>query len=135
MLQLSKKIEYGLIALRHIASGRTSHTFTTKEIADEYGLSYDLLAKILQCLAKKGFLQSHHGVNGGYSLAKLADEITISSVIQAIEEKPLISIVQCESGDPENCLIRSTCTIRNPLVKIQGNINKMLEQVTIMEMV
>lgn len=135
MLQLSKKVEYGLIALRHIASNTSDYFVTTKEIADYYKLSYDLLAKVMQRLAKKGVLISHQGVRGGYTLAKNPSEVTVSDVIQAIEDKQSVYLVQCGADNPDTCVIHDICTIRYPLVKLQGSIKMLLDRVTIREMV
>ena len=135
MFQLSKKVEYALIALRFMASGGRGRIFTTKEIADRNQLSYELLAKIMQKLARKGFITSQQGVHGGYNLAREASEVRISAVINAIEEKNVVTILQCEAGTPEDCSIHSTCTIKDPLVKLQHSINKVFDELTILEMV
>src|ERR1051326_2901291 len=135
MFQLSKKGEYGLIAIRHMATGRTGQIFTAKEIADAYDISYGLLAKVMQKLTKKGYIVSYQGVHGGYILAHNPGELRVASIINAIEEKPNVTIIQCEAESPTNCIIHGTCTIKDPLVKLQGSINKMLSELTIMEMV
>ena len=135
MFQISKKIEYGLIAIRHMATGSRGKIFTAKEIADRYQIPYELLAKVMQKLAKEGFITSYQGVHGGYILNRNPHELKVSSVIRAIEGKPNVTIIQCEAESPENCCIHDTCTIKNPLVKLQSNINKMFDELTIMQMV
>ncbi|HUL43074.1 MAG TPA: Rrf2 family transcriptional regulator [Bacteroidota bacterium] len=135
MFQLSKKVEYGLIAMRHMAGGSTGQIFTAKEIADSYHLPYDLLAKVMQKLAKKGYIASYQGVNGGYMLARNPQELKVSAIINAIEEKEGVTIIQCEAETPEDCSIHSTCTIKNPLMKLQSNINNVLEELTILDMI
>ncbi|MGA2622525.1 MAG: Rrf2 family transcriptional regulator [Bacteroidota bacterium] len=135
MFQLSKKVEYGLIAIRHMASGPPHHVFTAKEIADAYHISYELLAKVMQKLAKQRFIGSHQGVHGGYTLLRDPHELKVSSIINAIEGKLNVTIVQCEAKEAENCAIYTSCTIKYPLVKLQGNINKVFEEMTVMEMV
>ena len=135
MFQLSKKVEYCLIAMRHMALSTNGHIFTTKEIADRYHISYDLLAKVMQKLAKEKFISSYQGVHGGYTLSRHPSELKISAIINAIEGQSSVSIIQCEAERPENCVIHSTCTIKDPLVKLQAGINKMFEDMSIMEMV
>ncbi len=135
MLQLSKKVEYALLALRYMAAGSRGQIFTTKEIAEKNQLPYELLAKVMQKLVRKGFIQSYQGVHGGYILAREASEIKIAAVINALEEKQQVNIVQCGPGQEEDCTIRSTCTIKNPLMKLQDNINKVFEGLSILEMV
>lgn len=134
MFQLSKKVEYGLIAIRHMAGGRDGQMFTAKEIADCYNIPYELLAKILQKLVKKGFIVSYQGVNGGYSLARRPGAVTVSSVIRAIEDQDAVTIIRCETDSSQQCLIHDTCTIKNPLIKLQGNINAMFDTMTLAEL-
>src|SRR6184192_3211395 len=88
MLKLTKKADYGLIAMRHLAlrgAAGSVPTASAKDIADEYGIPQQALAKILQRLAKAQLLISHHGTNGGYSLARAARSISALEVIKAID--------------------------------------------------
>ncbi len=135
MFQLSKRVEYGLIALRHMAKGHGGQIYTVKEIAEQYNLPYDLLAKVMQKMAKRHFIDSYQGVRGGYILTKSPASLTIASIIDGIEDKPTIAIVQCGSGSEENCTLHDCCTIKDPLVKLQGNLNKMMSEMTVMELV
>jgi len=89
----------------------------------------------MQKLARKGFISSYQGVHGGYVLEKDPAVIKVSDVINAIEEKSSVSIVQCQSGEAVQCIIQTTCTIKNPLVKLQSSINRVINELTILEMV
>lgn len=135
MIQIPKKVEYALIALRHIAVQTNGTVVTAKELADRYRMPYDVLAKVLQRLAKEGLIASHQGVHGGYALARRPSEIHISEVFHVIEGKSVVTLVQCEAEGPENCSIHTTCTIKDPLVRIQGGINRMFEQMTVSEII
>ena len=135
MFQLSKKVEYGLIAIKHMAMNSPGHTFTTKEIAERYRIPFELLAKVMQRLAKQKFISSYQGVNGGYALARNPKDIKVAEIINAIEGKANVTIIQCEAESPQECSIHDTCTIKNPLVKLQGTINKMFSELTVTEMV
>lgn len=135
MMQIPKKVEYGLIAIRHIALLPNGSVVTAKEVAERYHIPYEVLAKVLQKLAKEGLIGSHHGVHGGYTLVRGPSEIHLSEVFHAIEGKPNITLIQCEAERPENCSIHTTCTIKDPLVRIQGGINQMFEQMTVSELV
>ncbi len=134
MLQLSKKVEYGLIALRHMAMSPYGQVFTTKEISKVYDIPYELLAKVLQKLARTGIITSIQGVKGGYRLAKKPSEMPISQVIRIIEdEKPMIA--ECYVDGPESCSIFDLCSIRKPLGKVQRNLNILFNKMTIQEIV
>lgn len=135
MFQLSKKVEYALIAMRHMAITGVGTIITTKEISDRYSISHDLLAKVMQTLARTGFISSYQGVRGGYVFRHDPRTVKVSEIINAIEGRQNLSIIQCESETPENCVIHSTCTIKTPLVKLQSNLNSVLNGMSLMEMV
>ena len=70
MFKLSKKADYGLIAVKHLAMHRDQHACSATEIAEEYGISTMLMAKVLQKLARQHIVSAKHGASGGYLLAK-----------------------------------------------------------------
>ena len=135
MFQLSKRVEYGLIAFRHMASRPPGVVHTVREIAHRYQLPTELLAKVMQKLSRERFIVSTQGVHGGYRLLADPQSITVSSVIKAIEGRSAVKIIQCEAAGPEDCMIHSSCTIKDPLLKLQGNINQMFEELTVMQLV
>ncbi len=135
MFKISKRVEYGLIALRHMATGQFGQIYTAKEISDKYNLPYDLLAKVMQKLAKRGYISSYQGLHGGYIMVKHASSLTIASIVDAIENKPAFAIMDCESGTSSQCTIHDQCTIKDPLMKLQESINKTMSEMTVMELV
>jgi Rrf2 family protein len=132
MVRLSKKVEYGLIAIRHIATKQYGDLATTKEIAKAYRIPYELLAKVLQKLARGGLIVSTQGVHGGYSLAADPALIQVSTIINAIEGKAPV-IAECMTSGPQTCEVFSNCTIRSPLTKVQANIEKAFSSMTLSE--
>lgn len=133
MLKLSKKVEYGLIAIRHIAS-LGNQISTVKEIADHYHIPNELLAKVMQKLAKGKVIYSHQGSLGGYTLARKADQISVMDVISVIEGTPPI-IAECLSTEEHSCTVYHTCTIKNPLGKIQYNLEQVFSSMKVSEIV
>jgi Rrf2 family protein len=129
MLKLTKKADYGLIALRHLAAGCAGAS--AKEMADHYGIPLPLLSKVLQKMARSGFLRSEHGANGGYRLAREPHEITALEVIRAIDG-PII-LTSCFTGHKE-CCQSGTCTVREPLRRVHLGILRLLESITISDM-
>jgi Rrf2 family protein len=134
MLQLSKRVEYGLIVLHHMAMKPMGHLYTAKELAKEYDLPYELLAKVLQKLTRGGVIRSSQGVRGGYALAKRPDQLTVASIIRIIEEsKPMVA--ECYTEGPESCYLFDVCTIRRPLGKLQRNLNVLFDRMTVSEII
>lgn len=134
MVRLSKKVEYGLIAIRHVAAKSHGEVVTAKEIADCYKIPFDLVAKVLQSLTRAGLITSHQGVRGGYSLSGDPGKIPVSSIIHAIEGTAPV-IAQCLSDGPESCTVYDVCTIKSPLTKVQANIEQAFRNMTLSEIV
>ncbi len=130
MLKLSKKVDYALMALMHLAQQEGS--CSTREMAAGYGMPQDLLAKVLQKLAREGLVVSHQGTKGGYQLARAADAINVVQVIEIVEEGPL-ALTQCltELGA---CDQFDTCNIKSPLQRLNDHVLLTLSRVTIASM-
>ena len=127
MLKLSKKSDYGLIAVKHLAEKYSGGACNTREIANAYGIPTELLAKVLQKLVKNGLLVSQHGAEGGYALARDPSTVTAFDVIRAIDGPLLITSCVTARGA---CLQASTCTVREPLSKVNEIITQALSSVT-----
>ena len=135
MLRLTKKADYGLMALKYLAeqSAQTGAPAaqSAKDIAQAYHIPPPLLAKILQTLARAGILVSHAGTNGGYALARPATEISAFEVIRAIEGPVFITSCVTVRGE---CDQTDRCTIREPLRKVHEGILQLLNTITISDM-
>jgi Rrf2 family protein len=138
MLKISKKADYALMALQHIASVQfgdvtPGRVVNTKEIAEEYNIPLELLAKVLQVLSKNGLIESHNGPKGGYLLARSARQITIAQIIESIEGPLAITDCSHEKAG-EFCMQLEHCNIRTPLLKIQDSIYQLLNNMTLGDM-
>jgi FeS assembly SUF system regulator len=131
MLKLTKKADYGLIAMRHLAES-SGEACSAKDLAEAYGIPQEALAKILQRLARAGLLLSHHGVNGGYILGRDARKISVFDVIQAIEG-PLF-MTSCYMPARRECEQSSKCNIREPLRRVGESIQGVLMRLTLADM-
>ncbi|HWT87443.1 MAG TPA: SUF system Fe-S cluster assembly regulator [Candidatus Angelobacter sp.] len=131
MFKLSKKADYGLIAVKHLAMHREQHACSANEIADEYGISSTLMAKVLQKLARQNLVAAKHGSSGGYQLAKTPDQISALEVITAIDGPVLITSCVTSHG---NCDATSKCSVREPLRRVNDSILNVLGTVTIAHM-
>ena len=132
MLRLSKKTDYALIALKDLASSPDGASSSAREIAARYNIPVELMAKVLQRLAKRGLLASHHGKRGGYDLARPANMISVADVIQAVDGP--VAVTACSDID-ETCEQYSTCNVRDPLWRLKDRIVRTLAEFTIDELV
>jgi Rrf2 family protein len=131
MLKLTKKADYGLMALKYLAEHPEAVAQSAKDVADAYGIPAQLLAKILQQLTKKGLLRSHAGMNGGYALARDAREISAYEVILAIDGP--FFITSCTKGT-KACELTPSCTIKEPLARVNETIAGVLKSISIQDL-
>lgn len=132
MLKLTKKADYGLIALKHLAELGPKGSCSAKDIAEAYHIPAEALAKILQKLVKAKLLVSHHGTNGGYALARDSRQISALEVIRAIDG-PLF-IASCLPHHSGGCDQSGCCTIREPLRQVNESIRALLDDIKIADM-
>src|SRR5262249_47246697 len=116
---------------KHLAMHRNEHACSASEIADEYGISTTLMAKVLQKLARQNLVAAKHGSSGGYQLAKTPDQISALEIITAIDGPVLIT--SCVTS-PGNCGAKSKCSGREPLRRVNESILNVLGTVTIAQM-
>src|SRR6059036_778907 len=131
MLRFTKRADYGLMAIHYIAVQEDVGAVSAKRIAEEFGIPPELLAKILQRLAKKKLIASHNGPKGGYVLTRAPGEITVGQVVRALEGP--VRIVSCMVED-DDCPQFSRCNLRRPVQKIQASISSVLDTMTMAEL-
>ena len=131
MLKLTKKADYGLMAMKHLAEHAEQGSCSAKDVADAYHIPQEALAKILQRLVKAGLLHSQHGTNGGYTLARDPGMISAFEVIRAIDGPLFITSCVTVRGE---CDQSDRCSIREPLRRVSHGIEELLRRITILEM-
>ncbi|MGA3102869.1 MAG: Rrf2 family transcriptional regulator [Terriglobales bacterium] len=131
MLKLTKKADYGLMAMKHLAEHADQGACSAKDVAEAYGIPQEALAKILQRLAKVGLIRSQHGINGGYTLTRDPKMISAFEVIKAIDGPLFITSCVTVRGE---CGQSNRCTIREPLRKVNESIEQVLKNIKISQM-
>ena len=132
MLRLSKKADYALIAMKHLALNQGgAPSVSAREIAEQYDIPIELMAKVLQRLVRSGLLVSTQGTRGGYTLRRPSASISVADVIQAIDGP--FSVTAC-STENNGCEQYSKCSVRDPLWQIRERIAAALATVSVAEL-
>jgi len=131
MLRLTKKADYALLAMRHLAARADRGALAAREIAEEYAIPAELLAKVLQKLVRARLLASHQGIKGGYGLARPAAQMSVADVIQAVDGP--LTVTACSEAD-HSCDQYSKCNIRDPLWRIKDRILAALASTSVAEL-
>ena len=128
MLTLSKKVEYALMAVLHMARKPGSDPASAKEIADQYAIPPELLGKVLQALARGKLITSTQGSRGGYQLQRSLDRINLGDVIEAVEG-PVV-LTRCQE-DPAQCGQFHACTIKEPIQQIHDQLVRYIHGISL----
>jgi Rrf2 family transcriptional regulator, cysteine metabolism repressor len=137
----STKAEYGvrlMVELGRVGPDSTPISLSTVAEAERLPLSY--LEHLVAKLRKAGLVDSTRGAHGGYRLAKPADEITMDSVVEALEGQ--IAPMECFHETPEGKVLCSheddgdhACSTKLLWTRVQGGVTKALAGTTLAELV
>ncbi|MDH3197967.1 MAG: Rrf2 family transcriptional regulator [Candidatus Krumholzibacteria bacterium] len=128
MMRISMKTDYGLIALKHIASQGNGNLINAKEIAQRFNLPPNLLAKILQSLSHSGIIEAQKGSGGGYRMSKSPGDVTLTEIFESIEGP--VHMVMCTSAGG-CCSVENLCTVKNGLVDLERKFAEFFDSVTL----
>jgi Rrf2 family protein len=131
MFTLTKKTDYAIIALSHMAQ-QPGQVVTAREIASRFHVPTALLMNVLKTLAHKELIHSIRGSKGGYRLAMPAHLITLETIIAAIEGP--YRFVQCTGThrDGESpCELLEVCPVTRPVQKVHAKLKAFLNEVTL----
>ena len=131
MLNITKTIEYALIAIRHISRNKVDDVSSAKEISSLYNIPNEIMAKTMQKLCKLGYLGAIKGSHGGYFLKKPLNKINLIDFMESIEGP--IGLVKCSVD--EHCNIMEVCNIKTPIHKINDNIRSVLSKISVNEVI
>src|SRR6476620_12741582 len=101
MNKINRKVEYALMALKHMRAKTPGELTSAKEICDLYGAPFDGMSRVLQILGQNGILKSEQGAQGGYQITRDLTKVSLQEIIEAISGK--IEIAKCLSGAADAC--------------------------------
>ena len=129
MLNITRKVEYALIALRHMQYKSDNALTSANEIAKQYGIPKQLLAKTLQQMARHNIVEATQGANGGYRVATNLDQISLKDFFEKLEGP--LGMMDCYFES--DCLQMTNCNIKVPIQRINNNLRYMFSQMTLKE--
>lgn len=115
MYRLNRRVEYALMALRHMSQKKPGELTPAKEISETLRAPFDAIARVLQVMANKGLLRSEQGVSGGYQIIKDLAKVSIHELVEMIEgPHTLVPCIHTKSP----CDLQDTCNISTPLTAL-----------------
>jgi len=142
MNKLNRKLEYSLIALKHMSLKTPGELTTAKEVSDFYQSPFDATAKVMQVMAGHGLLRSEQGATGGYQITRDLSKVNLQELIEVIQGPT--KIAKClqhsrdknasEDMDQAPCDIQKSCNIISPVVNLNNKLNEFYKSVTIRDL-
>ena len=132
MLRLTKRSEYGIMAMKYVASVKNGESCSARAIADYFNIPHEVIAKILQKLVKKGLVQSQKGKHGGYKLLREPGMITLGDIISAIEDR--IYNIDCATERGLRCDQKGICDLEGVMKRIQKDITNYFHSISLIDL-
>ncbi len=131
MLQLTKRTEYGLIALVHLVD-RPGTFVSVREICEHYPVPRRLMAEVLKELGHARMVESQRGKSGGYALTRPAEEITLGEIVAALEGAPGLTSCRAHAAPTvSECEVKASCPIRSPIDRVRQHVWSVMERTTL----
>lgn len=133
MIRITRLTDYAIVLMTHCAHHADRPIHTARDLSVEAKLPLPTVGKLLKALVRRGLMTSHRGVNGGYSLARRSDQITVADVIEAIEGP--VAITDCSSAEVhDSCELETQCPVRTNWQMINGAVWEALARITLAQL-
>ena len=129
-MRLTVFTDFALRTLMRLA-GEPARSFSTSEIAAEFDISRNHLAKVVRDLADGGFISTQRGAGGGFSLARPAQSITLGEIVRKLEKDQ--GLVECFRDDGGDCLLTPRCRLKMRLAAAREAFMRELDTTTLAE--
>jgi FeS assembly SUF system regulator len=132
MIRMSKNSDYGLVLLlQFLRKGKIRQNLSARQLSEETSLPLPMVSKVLKVLTREGILSSYRGANGGYSLARDAEDISIGEILSAMEGP--IAMTECLE-DEGDCRQESFCPVRTNWERINFAVKNVLDAISLKDM-
>jgi len=133
-MKLTSKGRYAVMAMADLANVKDKQTTNLTEISLRQGISISFLEQIFLKLKKNNLVRSSRGPTGGYSLTRSPEEIKLSSIIKAVDEK--VKTVGCKKESKKGCTGKSIKCITHDLWDdLETHINNFFEKNTLKDII
>lgn len=128
MNRLNRQLEYGLMALKILATLGPGKKVSAKEVAEMTGSPFDPMARVLQQLKQKGFLHGEQGVQGGYFLVKDLAQVNFKDFVESLLGETAVARCLHSSLD---CDLISSCNIVSPIQNLNTKLDEFYKSLSL----
>ncbi len=133
MFKINKKIEYALIALKHMSNKSPGQLTSAKKICELYHTPFDPTSRVLQIMAQNSILNAEQGAKGGYQIIKDLSKISTRELSDMIIGP--IKITNCAHADFSQCNISSKCLISGAMVNLNESIQNLFSAIMVADLI
>lgn len=132
MTKLNRKLEYSLMALKHMSQKVPGELTTAKEVSESYQAPFDATARVMQLMAQKGLLRSEHGAFGGYQITRDLSKVTLNDLLEIVQGPT--KIAKCMQHSEGPCEIQQSCNIISPVMSLNVKLTDFYKSVIIKDL-
>ena len=133
-MKLTNRGRYAVMAMADLAKHNAAHPINLTEISLRQGISLSFLEQIFLKLKKNNLVKSTRGPTGGYLLSRAPEEIKLSNIIKAVDEK--VKTVGCKKESKKGCTGKSIKCITHSLWDdLESHINSFFEKNTLKDII
>ncbi|HOW36186.1 MAG TPA: Rrf2 family transcriptional regulator [Candidatus Omnitrophota bacterium] len=133
MFKVNKKVEYALIALKHMSSAYPGKLISAKDICDTYKTPFDTTSRVLQIMAQRGILKAELGAYGGYQIQKDLSRITFLELTEMILGP--VEIANCIHDGRSPCDLASGCNVIAPMLILNSKMVELFKTITVRDLI
>ena len=132
MNKMNRKLEYSLMALKHMSRKLPGELTSAKEVSESYQAPFDATARVMQLMAQNGILKSEQGASGGYQITKDLSKVSLQDLLEIIQGPT--QIAKCLHKE-EPCELQTSCNIISPVQTLNQKLNEFYRNLTLKELV
>jgi len=133
-MKLTSKGRYAVMALVDLGRFDSINPVSLRDISLRQGISLDYLEQIFSKLKKNNIVKSIRGTHGGYVLNKKPDDIKLTNIFHAVDEK--VKTVQCKKDSKKGCNGKATkCITHNLWDELEVHINSFFENKSLEDLI
>ena len=127
MFKINKKMEYALIALKHMSQKAPGQLTSAKEISETHHTPFAPTSRVLQIMTQHGILRAEQGIHGGYQILKDLSRVSLEDLNEMIVGP--IQITSCLTVSDNRCRGQESCSMIKPMSRLNGLIKNVFAQI------
>jgi Rrf2 family protein len=132
MVNIPKQLEYGLMVLGEMQSGAPGQLFPVRAVCTRLGIPFDVTSKAMQRMGRAGILRSVQGKYGGYQIVRDLSQVSLKELSDVVIGPH--AVADCLAPG-HSCRLSGRCTIKKAVKRLDGRLNALLAELTVLELV